>query len=66
MDDFNDPTSNFNNYKWGIFYCNKSDPRIFVPKRMGIGYTLNFSKPYVTIGLILFILLAVYLSQRIS
>jgi len=30
------------NWKWGIFYVNKDDPTIFVPKRYGIGYTLNF------------------------
>ena len=29
-------------WKWGIFYVNRDDPKIFVPKRYGIGYTLNF------------------------
>ena len=29
-------------WKWGTFYVNRDDPKIFVPKRYGIGYTLNF------------------------
>ncbi|MEI7423426.1 MAG: DUF5808 domain-containing protein [Prolixibacteraceae bacterium] len=59
MEDFNDPTGNFNNYKWGFFYYNKSDKRVFVPKRSGMGYTLNFGKPFVTLGFILFLLLII-------
>lgn len=53
MDQIDDPSGNYNNYKWGVFYVNRSDSRIFVPKRFGFGYTLNFGKPYVTIGFIL-------------
>ncbi len=26
----------------GLFYCNKNDPAIFVEKRIGIGWTINF------------------------
>ena len=62
MNQFDDPRNNPENYKWGYFYCNKADPRIFVPKRFGIGFTLNFGKPYVTIGFILFILAILYFS----
>jgi uncharacterized membrane protein len=29
-------------WKWGLFYFNPADPSIFVEKRFGIGYTLNF------------------------
>ncbi|GLH74013.1 hypothetical protein GETHLI_25150 [Geothrix limicola] len=29
-------------YRWGLFYVNSEDPRIWVPKRIGIGWTLNF------------------------
>jgi uncharacterized membrane protein len=29
-------------WKLGMFYCNPADPAIFVEKRFGIGYTLNF------------------------
>jgi len=29
-------------WKWGVFYYNPADPDIMVPKRTGLGYTLNF------------------------
>ncbi len=32
-------------WKAGIFYVNPNDPAIFVEKRFGIGYTLNFGNP---------------------
>jgi uncharacterized membrane protein len=39
----NDPE----NYKWGIFYFNRKDPRVLVPKRNRfMGWTLNFASPY--------------------
>ena len=30
----------------GIFYSNPDDPALFIPKRFGIGYTLNFGNPW--------------------
>lgn len=36
----------------GLFYFNKNDPSIFVEKRFGIGWTLNFANP---LGYIIFI-----------
>jgi len=30
----------------GVFYSNSDDPALFVPKRYGIGYTLNFANPW--------------------
>ena len=30
-------------YRWGLFYANADDPRIWVPKRLGLGWTLNFA-----------------------
>lgn len=39
----NDPI----NYKWGIFYFNRKDDRIVVPKRVRwMGWTLNFGNIY--------------------
>lgn len=29
-------------YRWGLFYANAQDPRLWVPKRFGVGWTLNF------------------------
>lgn len=32
-------------WKWGVFYYNPDDNRIFPPKRNpGLGYTINFAK----------------------
>lgn len=45
-------------WKAGMFYYNRNDPALFVPKRFGIGTTLNFGHPKalaITIGFILFI-----------
>jgi len=33
-------------WKAGIFYVNREDPSLFVEKRFGIGYTLNFGNPW--------------------
>jgi len=42
-------------YKFGIFYHHKTDPKIWVPKADGLGYTLNFANKwsYVILFLIL-------------
>ena len=41
MEPIDDPL----NYKWGIFYFNKDDSRIIVPKRTRVfGWTFNFAK----------------------
>ncbi|MCM3711796.1 DUF1648 domain-containing protein [Sporosarcina luteola] len=32
-------------WKAGVFYVNKNDPSIFVEKRFGVGWTLNFGNP---------------------
>ncbi|BDU72294.1 DUF5808 domain-containing protein [Mesoterricola silvestris] len=48
-----DPTLAF--YKWGLFYVNPDDDRIWVPKAIGVGWTLNFAKPasWVVLALLL-------------
>jgi uncharacterized membrane protein len=33
-------------WKAGIFYVNPDDPALFVPKRFGIGYTLNLGNSW--------------------
>ena len=38
---------NPSNWKWGVFYYNKLDKRIFPPKRIKwLGWTVNFAHPY--------------------
>lgn len=48
-------------YRWGVFYVNPADPRLWVPKRVGYGMTLNFARPaaYAVTLLIILILLGV-------
>jgi len=45
----------------GMFYFNKDDPAIFVEKRFGIGYTMNFAHPasWIVIGVVILLPLAV-------
>jgi uncharacterized membrane protein len=38
-------------WKLGLFYVNREDPALFIEKRFGIGYTLNFGHPGAWIGL---------------
>lgn len=56
------------NWKWGIFYYNKNDKRIFPPKRIAaFGWTVNFANPYsifVMITMITFILVVVTIIKR--
>jgi hypothetical protein len=33
-------------WKGGVFYVNRDDPSLFVPKRRGFGYTLNFGNSW--------------------
>lgn len=44
-------------WRGGIFYVNPEDPALYVNKRFGIGYTLNFGRPeaWILLALILFI-----------
>jgi uncharacterized membrane protein len=32
-------------WRGGMFYVNRDDPALFVPKRFGIGWTINFAHP---------------------
>lgn len=32
-------------WRWGVFYANADDAAVLVPKRFGIGWTLNWARP---------------------
>jgi uncharacterized membrane protein len=50
--------NNPDNWKWGIFYFNRKDKRIFPPKRdKYAGWTVNFSNPYSILAIIVLIFL---------
>ena len=53
----------------GFFYNNPDDPAVFVPKRFGLGWTLNFGHPQaklVLIGTLLLPLVLALLTVLIS
>jgi len=56
----NDPK----NWKWGFFYCNPEDKRLFVDKRNpNFGATVNFAHPksyLFIIGIVAFIVLVLF------
>jgi uncharacterized membrane protein len=54
-------------YKWGLFYFNPNDTRIFVPKRaQWMGWTLNFANlwSYVILaGIVGFVILMGFIEK---
>lgn len=54
-------------WKLLVFYYNPDEPRLFVPKRTGIPFTLNFAKPAawaITCAIVSLIAFAAVLSNR--
>ena len=50
-----EPVRNPSAWRGGIFYVDREDPALFVPKRSGLGYTFNFGHPAavpLTVGLL--------------
>jgi len=55
------------NYKWGIFYYNPRDPRIFPPKRIRwTGWTVNFANPYSIVAMIVVVIIIVLINYFIT
>jgi uncharacterized membrane protein len=49
------------NWKWGIFYFNRKDSRVIVPKRINsLGWTLNFAHYAVWLGIALIIAILIF------
>ncbi|WP_294223811.1 DUF5808 domain-containing protein [uncultured Chryseobacterium sp.] len=44
-------------WKFGLFYYNKQDKRLFPPKRYGFGWTVNFANPRSVIVFLIILLL---------
>jgi uncharacterized membrane protein len=52
------------NWKFGIFYFNKKDERIVLPKRNGmLGWTLNFANPYSVLALSVLVILVIVITR---
>ena len=43
----------------GIIYINRDDPAIMIPKRFGVGWTVNLARPSVIIGTIVLLAIAI-------
>ena len=54
--------TNPENYKWGLFYFNREDPRPIVPKvNKWMGWTLNFARTEAYLIIAVFIALFIFL-----
>jgi len=49
-------------WKGGVFYYNPDDPALFVEKRYGLGWTLNFGHPQAKLILVGLLLVPLVLS----
>ncbi len=57
--DFN--KDNFENWKYGVFYFNRNDHRLIVPKKIeSLGRTLNFANPICWVAILIFTALLFY------
>lgn len=56
--------TNHDKYIWGLFYFDKSDPRVIVPKvNKWMGWTFNFANPFSYIIIFVFILLLILIKH---
>ena len=54
------------NWKWGVFYYNEKDKRIFPPKRLKVlGWTVNFANPYSYLALLAILIFSIIIIQII-
>ncbi|HEU4952080.1 MAG TPA: DUF1648 domain-containing protein [Holophagaceae bacterium] len=64
------PGASESDYRWGgLIYSNPRDPRLLVPKRYGLGWTFNYSRPLarvLTALLLLLPLAALLLLRRLA
>lgn len=51
-------------WKAGIFYFNPNDPAIFVAKRVGIGYTMNFANKWAWIFVVVVIAASIFFGRH--
>jgi uncharacterized membrane protein len=52
-------------YRGGLFYVNPDDPRVWVEKRVGTGWTLNFARP-ASFLILLLLLIPVVIAVRLG
>ena len=55
-------------YRHGLFYVNPDDDRLWVPKRIGVGWTLNYARPaayWITAFILLVVGAVLFFSLRL-
>ena len=56
----NDPA----NWKWGVFYYNRQDKRLFPPKKYpALGWTINYANPFSILALALIVVIVILLGK---
>ncbi|MCH9276458.1 DUF5808 domain-containing protein [Bifidobacterium amazonense] len=58
-DDDTMPSDDDRHWIAGVFYVNRNDPAVIVPKRFGVGWTVNCARPSVWIAAVALILAAI-------
>jgi uncharacterized membrane protein len=54
-------------WKWGIFYFNKNDKRIFPPKRIKqMGWTVNFANPISIFAIITLVAIIYFIANYLK
>ena len=51
-----EPLRNPGAWRGGVFYADREDPALFVPKRSGFGHTFNFGHPMAVVLTLLLLL----------
>jgi len=65
QEDFDNWHNDPNNWKWGIFYFNKEDKRLFPRKRNRyFGWTINFANPVSILAIIVLVILMVLILPK--
>jgi len=61
-------TANKEAWRGGVFYYDPRDPALFVPKRFGIGYTLNFANrwSWLIIGILVVVIFTPFVFTAIT
>jgi len=55
------------NWKWGVFYYNKADKRIFPPKRIPwMGWTINFANTKSILAFLIMLLFFLFVVNMIN
>lgn len=57
LDSLESEPSDDEHWKWGLFYYNKDNPELFIEKKFGIGWTVNFARPGIWIFLFIVVVL---------